>query len=145
MDISNATRVDDQLGPAFAVLESSLIVQCVVAIAAICVCTRIWSSHVFRSIKYGKGHNILPPTLPYWIPGLRHALSMAYDSHGFLAKCMQVPKDNCAELSHRSRTDVLTGMNTGTAHPSSSTAQARDYSSSSTPSTSKARSTTPPN
>ena len=145
MDFSNATRVDDQLGPAFAVLESSLIVQCAVAIAAICVCTRIWSSHVFRSIKYGKGHNVLPPTLPYWIPGLRHALSMAYDSHGFLAKCMQVPNDDRLELSHCSGTDMVTGTNTATAHPSSSTAQARDYSSSSTPSISKAHSTTPPN
>ena len=88
MDARNATTVGGQLSSPFAALQHSLVAQCIVAIAVVCVCTRILSSHTFRSIKYGKGHNVLPPTLPYWIPGIKHALSFAYDSHGFLAKCL---------------------------------------------------------
>jgi hypothetical protein len=128
VDSGNATSTDDQVWSSYAALQNSLITQCIVAIAVICICTRIWSWHTFRSIKYGKGYNVLPPTLPYWIPGLKHALSMAYDSHGFLAKCMQVPNSDWPELSHRRRTDINPGTNTAMDHLSSLTAQAKGFS-----------------
>ncbi|USP79503.1 hypothetical protein yc1106_06777 [Curvularia clavata] len=69
--------------------QNSFLVRVLLALLAICVCTRLVSSYTFRSIKYGKAHHVTPPTLPYWIPGLRHALSLAYDSKGFMAKCFK--------------------------------------------------------
>ncbi|RAQ99500.1 cytochrome p450 [Stemphylium lycopersici] len=91
---SNVTQVADShslalaLALALETLRHSFIAQFLLTVLAICVCTRFLSSHWFQSVKYGSGRNVTPPTLPYWIPGLRHALSMAYDSKAFLAKCL---------------------------------------------------------
>ncbi|KAH7069669.1 cytochrome P450 [Paraphoma chrysanthemicola] len=68
--------------------KHSAIVQACVTALVICLCTRILSSHWFHQAKYGHGTNVVPPTLPYWIPFLRHALHMAWDTKRFAARCL---------------------------------------------------------
>jgi hypothetical protein len=69
-------------------LKHSTVVQTCVTALVICLCTRLLSSHSFQQVKYGKAARIEPPTLPYWIPFLRHALQMAWDTKRFAARCL---------------------------------------------------------
>ncbi|KAF9697728.1 hypothetical protein EKO04_004246 [Ascochyta lentis] len=62
--------------------------QVFLAVAVICLCTRVISEHRFNAIKNGRASGIAPPTLPHWIPGLRHALHMAYSAKHFVAKSL---------------------------------------------------------
>lgn len=88
MDAGHATKTHEDPPRLFAALEHNLYIQAIVTAFVVCFCTRILSSHWFQSVKYGNGHGIEPPTLPYWIPGLKHAFSMGYDSKKFLANCL---------------------------------------------------------
>ncbi|KAF1936393.1 cytochrome P450 [Clathrospora elynae] len=85
---SNTTAVHGDSSSSFVALRQNLYVQAIVTALVICVCTRLLSSHWFNAVKYGRGHSIQPPTLPYWIPGLKHGLSMGIDSKKFLASCL---------------------------------------------------------
>ncbi|EUC41133.1 hypothetical protein COCMIDRAFT_106960 [Bipolaris oryzae ATCC 44560] len=87
MDSSNSTTAHSGGSLVLAALPNSLLARAFFTILAICVCTRVVSSYRYRSIKYGQGRNVAPPTIPYWIPGLRHALSLALDNKHFLARC----------------------------------------------------------
>lgn len=62
--------------------------QILLAVAAICICTRVISEQRFSAIKNGRNSGIAPPTLPHWIPGLRHALQMAYSAKRFVAESL---------------------------------------------------------
>jgi hypothetical protein len=84
----NVTIVNDESSSPFAALQHNMFAQAIITVLVICVCTRVLSSHWFTSVRYGKGHNVTPPTLPYWIPGVKHAFSMTYDSKKFMAKCL---------------------------------------------------------
>ena len=70
------------------IVQQNVFVQVLVAIAAICICTRLISGHRFETIKAGRNSGIAPPTLPHWLPGLRHALHMAYNAKRFVAKSL---------------------------------------------------------
>ncbi|KAH7397302.1 cytochrome P450 [Pyrenochaeta sp. MPI-SDFR-AT-0127] len=80
--------VYDDKPSSFAALQRNRCLQALVTALVVCCCTRILSSHWYKSIKYSHGRHVEPPTLPYWIPGLKHAFSMAYDSKAFLAKSL---------------------------------------------------------
>jgi hypothetical protein len=88
MTFGNPTVNDDDLSSPFAALQHSMFAQAIFTLVLICVCTRILTSHWFTSVRNGKGHNVTPPTLPYWIPGVKHAFSMAYDGKKFMAGCL---------------------------------------------------------
>ncbi|KAH6629288.1 cytochrome P450 [Boeremia exigua] len=66
--------------------QHNAFVHVCIAVAVICVCTRLISGHRFSKIKNGRSSGIAPPTLPHWLPGLRHALNMAYSVSSFLAR-----------------------------------------------------------
>jgi len=76
------------VGQMLAALQQSVFAQAIVAVVVVCFCTRILSSQWFHSIRCSKGRNLTPPTVPYWIPGLKHALSLAYDPSTFMATCL---------------------------------------------------------
>ncbi|KAF2029796.1 cytochrome P450 [Setomelanomma holmii] len=69
-------------------LKHHILFQVCVAFVAVCVCTRILSSQWFQQIKHSRATNVTPPTLPYWIPFLRHALQMAWDTQRFTARVL---------------------------------------------------------
>lgn len=88
MDTGKVTNKYVDTPRLFAAIEHNLYIQAIVTAFIICFCTRILSSHWYKSVKYGNSRGIEPPTLPYWIPGLKHAFSMGYGSKNFLAKCL---------------------------------------------------------
>lgn len=88
MATANFTLMYEDTPRLFTAVQHNRWLQALVTVVVVCCCTRILSSHWFKSIKYGNGRNIEPPTLPYWIPGLKHALAMGYNSKTFLAKCL---------------------------------------------------------
>ncbi|KAF2633991.1 cytochrome P450 [Macroventuria anomochaeta] len=69
-------------------LRLNVFVQFFVAVTVISLCTRVFSGHLFTVAKNGRQHEIAPPTLPHWTPGLRHALRMAYSAKRFLAQSL---------------------------------------------------------
>lgn len=69
-------------------LREELFFQILVAVTGIALCTRVLSGHWFSQVKNGRECEIAPPTLPHWIPGLRHALSMAHSAKRFLAQSL---------------------------------------------------------
>ncbi|RMZ68398.1 cytochrome p450 [Pyrenophora seminiperda CCB06] len=77
-----------------ATLQHSLFAQAIVTVFVVCFCTRILTSQWFHSVRYRKGHNVTPPTAPYWIPGIKHALSLAFDGKAFMAKCFHYTYNN---------------------------------------------------
>jgi hypothetical protein len=88
MDFVNGTlRIDDQ-APSLVTLGHNLYIQAVVTVVAVCLCTRVLSSHRFTLVKHDNGRDVEPPTLPYWFPFLKHAFSMAWDSKQFTARCL---------------------------------------------------------
>lgn len=103
----------------FAVIQHSFWLQTIITVFVVCACTRILSSHWFKSVKHATGRHISPPTLPYWIPFFRHAFSMGWDSQKFTAQCLYVLCHfhlcACPEF------DILQERNKAMAHPSSST------------------------
>ncbi|KAF1828961.1 cytochrome P450 [Decorospora gaudefroyi] len=86
MYVRIVTTVNGHAHSWFVLFQKSLFAQIIITVIVTCVCTRILSSHWFRSVKYGKRRNVKLPTLPYWIPGLKHALSLAYNSKPFMAR-----------------------------------------------------------
>ncbi|CAO2647700.1 Nn.00g086220.m01.CDS01 [Neocucurbitaria sp. VM-36] len=89
MDASNVTEKYNHRPRISAALQDNLYIQALITLFVVCVSTRLLSSHWFKSVKYGNSRDIEPPTLPYWIPGLKHAFSMAFNSKQFLAKCLE--------------------------------------------------------
>ncbi|KAJ8108372.1 hypothetical protein OPT61_g8224 [Boeremia exigua] len=62
--------------------------QAFLAIVVICACTRVISGYRFSKIKNGRDSGIAPPTLPHWIPWLRHGLNMGWSAKGYIAQCL---------------------------------------------------------
>lgn len=84
-----ATAVMDAHSSFFSsLLRENVFVQVFVAVTVISLCTRLFSGHWFSLVKNGRQREIAPPTLPHWIPGLRHALRMAYSAKRFLAQSL---------------------------------------------------------
>lgn len=111
----------------------NFLLQSFFTVLVVCVGTRILSEYRFRTIRHAK-YTCQPPTVPYWIPFLRHAFSMAWDSQRFAAKCLYVPTSLCADVLRL--TEPFAAGNMGTEHPSTLTRRAARYSSSLIPNTS---------
>ncbi|KAF1925079.1 cytochrome P450 [Didymella exigua CBS 183.55] len=74
-------------------IHQNVFVHVLLAFAAICVCTRLISGYRFNVIKDCRTAGITPPTLPHWLPGLRHALHMAYSASQFVARSLDTYGD----------------------------------------------------
>lgn len=84
-----SAAASDASGSVFAVLvHQNVFLQVFVAAVVISLCTRVLSGYGFTVVKDGRQREIAPPTLPHWLPGLRHALRMAYSAKTFLAKSL---------------------------------------------------------
>jgi hypothetical protein len=70
------------------VLKENVCMQIGITVFAVLLATRVLSSHRYKQVKYSRSGYQTPPTLPYWIPFLRHAFSMAWDAKRFAAKCL---------------------------------------------------------
>jgi hypothetical protein len=88
MDSSNATTWSIEAPHSLAALKQNVYIQAVFVAFAICLCTRLLTSHWYKQAKLGVGRHAEPPTLPYWIPVMKHAYSLAWDTKRFTAKCM---------------------------------------------------------
>jgi len=88
MDYTNATNWSDDAPLSLAALKQNIYIQAVVIAFALCLCTRLLTAHWYNQAKLGRGRHVEPPTLPYWIPVMKHAYNMAWDSKRFTAKCL---------------------------------------------------------
>jgi hypothetical protein len=69
-------------------LKHNAYVQACVTVFTILLATRVLSSHRFKQARFSTAPNQAPPTIPYWVPYLRHAFSMAWDTKRFAARCL---------------------------------------------------------
>ncbi|KAF2844665.1 cytochrome P450 [Plenodomus tracheiphilus IPT5] len=88
MNAVNGTSPNGNAPSYVIALQSNVYAQVLFGIFAICIGTRVTSSHRFKSIRDSTGYVTQPPTIPYWIPFVRHALSMAWDTKRFTARCL---------------------------------------------------------
>ena len=88
MDSSNANVQSIVDAETLATFRNSVTLQIYIAFLVICLSTRVLSFHWFNQTKRSHTGNVTPPTIPYWIPFLRHAFSMAWDTKRFAARCL---------------------------------------------------------
>lgn len=69
-------------------LEHSVYWRVLFTVVAILLTTRVFSTLKYRQSISSKAPNRTPPTLPYWVPFLRHAFSMGWNSNRFVARCL---------------------------------------------------------
>ncbi|KAF2123049.1 cytochrome P450 [Lophiotrema nucula] len=74
-------------------LVQNIWVQTMLALIIILFSTKLWSEYSFNATKIAKASGLLPPTIPYWIPYLRHAFPMASDLKRFAAKVLYENQD----------------------------------------------------